>query len=133
MKREGGGGRKGKEGEGKKGNEGNKGDWGNRAGAEKSAAAFLFSACFFILVVKCAHLMEMMWQYPRNDFGDNYFLFIRLPGELCMERGDSAERVEKAMEEVDPNIWNKAFDEASASWDQVLYRALRDILKWNIP
>lgn len=73
------------------------------------------------------------WQYPRNDCGDNYFLFIRLPGELCMERGDSAERVEKAMEEVDPNIWKRPFDEANASWDQVLYRALRDILKWNIP
>ena len=66
------------------------------------------------------------WQYPRNDCGDNYFLFIRLPGELCMERGDSAERVEKAMEEIEPNV-------TRANWDQVLYRALRDILKWNIP
>lgn len=81
---------------------------------------------------KSAH-EQGAYQFPRADCGDNYFLFIRLPGELCIERGDSAERVEKAMEQVDPNIWNKTFEEASASWDQVLYRALRDILKWNIP
>ncbi len=73
------------------------------------------------------------WQFPRGDCGDNYFLFIRLPGDLCLERGDSAARVEKAMEEVDPNIWKKPFDEANASWDHVLYRALRDILKWPLP
>lgn len=73
------------------------------------------------------------FQFPRGDCGDNYFLFIRLPGELCIERGDSAERVENAMEEIDPNIWQKPFDEANAEWDRVLYRALRDILKWKIP
>ena len=73
------------------------------------------------------------WHFPRNDCGDNYFLFTRLPNDLCLERGDSAERVEKAMEQVDPNIWNKSFDEANASWDHVLYRALRDILKWALP
>lgn len=73
------------------------------------------------------------WQYPRADCGDNFFLFIRLPNDLCMQRGDSAERVEKAMEEIDPDIWKRPFDEANMHWDQVLFRALRDILKWPIP
>lgn len=73
------------------------------------------------------------YKFPRADCGDNYFLFIRLPGDLCLERGDSAEKVEKAMEEVDPQIWKRPFEETNARWDEVLYRALRDILKWAIP
>lgn len=76
---------------------------------------------------------EGAFQYPRSDCGDNFFLFLRLPGDHCMERGDSAEKVEKAMEEIDPNIWKRPFEETNASWDQILYHALRDILKWNIP
>lgn len=76
---------------------------------------------------------EGSYQFPRGDCGDNYFLFIRLPADLCMQRGDSAERVEKAMEEIDPNIWKLPFDEANMRWDQVLFRALRDVLKWPIP
>ena len=81
---------------------------------------------------KSAH-EQGSFQYPRGDCGDNYFLFLRLPGDLCMQRGDSAEKVEKAMEEVDPNIWKKPFDETNSSWDQTLFRALRDILKWPLP
>lgn len=73
------------------------------------------------------------FQFPRADCGDNFFLFIRLPGDLCLERGDSAEKVEKAMEEIDPDIWNRPFDETNARWDEVLFRALRDVLKWRIP
>ena len=76
---------------------------------------------------------EGAYQFPRGDCGDNYFLFIRLPGDLCLQRGDSAERVETAMEEIDPNIWKVPFDEANRRWDWVLFRALRDILKWPIP
>ncbi len=76
---------------------------------------------------------EGSYQFPRGDCGDNYFLFIRLPGDLCLQRGDSAEKVEKAMEEVDPTIWKQPFDQASMRWDQVLFRALRDVLKWPIP
>ncbi len=76
---------------------------------------------------------EGSYQFPRGDCGDNYFLFIRLPGDLCLQRGDSAEKVEKAMEEVDPTIWKQPFDEANMRWDQVLFRALRDVLKWPIP
>lgn len=73
------------------------------------------------------------YQFPRGDCGDSYFLFIRLPGDLCLQRSDSAQRVEKAMEEVDPTVWKQPFDEASMRWDQVLFRALRDVLKWPIP
>lgn len=76
---------------------------------------------------------EGSYQFPRGDCGDNYFLFIRLPGDLCLQRGDSAEKVENAMEEVDPNIWNRPFDETNRRWDQVLFQALREILKWPIP
>lgn len=72
-------------------------------------------------------------QYPRADCGDNFFLYLRLPGDLCLLRGDSAERVENAMEEVDPTIWKRPFDEANDLWDRVLFRALRDVLKWPIP
>lgn len=76
---------------------------------------------------------EGSYQFPRGDCGDNYFLFIRLPGDLCLQRGDSAERVEKAMEEIDPTIWKQPFDEANQRWDVVLFRALREVLKWQIP
>lgn len=76
---------------------------------------------------------QKAFQYPRGDCGDNFFLFLRLPGDLCMQRGDSAEKVENAMEEVDPNVWKQPFEQTIADWDEILYRALRDILKWNIP
>ncbi len=76
---------------------------------------------------------EGSYQFPRGDCGDNYFLYLRLPGDLCMLRGDSAERVEKAMEEIDPTIWKQSFEETNKRWDWVLFRALRDVLKWPIP
>lgn len=73
------------------------------------------------------------YQFPRGDCGDNFFMSLALPGDVCLKNMDSAERVERAMEESDPTIFDDTIDSVGPErWQMALFRALRS-LGWDVP
>lgn len=72
-------------------------------------------------------------RYPHDDCGHNYFLFVKLPGDVCMQRADSAAKVEEEMERIDPTINETPIGPESAwQWQHVVYQALKN-LGWSLP